>query len=284
MNIVPANAIALALLAIGLASATSAAAAGSGDAAPSPAFNCARARSNVEHLICTTPELAKLDAQLADIFLNSSGQAGVDAKALRRDEDQWLLNVRGACTDIACLKTAYAQRIQALKDQSLQAASPAAYAETRPFHADAALLRNAQALIGKSCDLLSNPASAAAAGYSPIKGFPPVVANGASSRAFANQRARFAFLLATGKDDSAQCHISDVVVLPDPSVANTLLQCNSPLDDPAAMTGIGMRLVGQKKVVAYWAIDTDRQVFNRIALGVLDAQNTLRCQQPETGE
>jgi len=287
MNIFVAGAVAIGLasagaFAVAKASTSNAPTDASGHSAPSPAFNCARAKSNVEHLICTTPELAQLDAQLGDIFLNSSGQAGLDAKALRRDEDQWLLKVRDACSDVACLKTAYEQRIQALQDQSLQAASPAAYAETRPFHADPALWANAKSLIGKSCDSLQTPAPAAA-GYAPIKGFLPVVANGASAHAFAKQGARFVFLFAIGKDGS-QCSISDVVVLPDPRLADALLQCNSPLQDASAMTGIGMRLSGQKKVVAYWAIDTERQVFNRVALGVLDAENSMHCQEPETGE
>jgi uncharacterized protein len=288
MNIFVAGVVAIGLASVGAcpvakASTSDAPSDESGNAIPSPAFNCARAKSIVEHLFCTTPELAKLDAQLGDLFLNSSGQAGLDAKALRRDEDQWLLKVRGACTDVACLKTAYVERIDALKDQSLQAASPAAYAQTRPFHSDAALWTNAKSFIGRPCSALLTPASAAAAGYAPIRGLLPVVANGASAHAFAKHGTRFAFLFATGKDGS-QCSISDVVVLPDPRVADSLLQCNSPLQDASAMTGIGVRLSGQKKVVAYWAINTEKQVFDRIALGVLDAENSMRCQQPETGE
>jgi hypothetical protein len=290
MNILLASAMTIVLASVGQSSTAGASAsnavpnAGSSDSPPTPAFNCARAKSNVEHLICNTPELSKLDAQLGNIFLNSSGQAGLDAKALRRDEDQWLLKVRDVCTDVVCLKTAYQQRIEAMKDHSLRAASPAAYAQTRPFPANPSLLATIRAFVGKPCDLLSDPSAAAAAGFSPVKGFAPVIANGASAHAFAKQASRFEFLFATGKDDSTQCRIADVVVLPGPDIANALLQCNSPIEDPSASTGIGMRLVGKKKLVAYWAIDTERSVLNRIPLDVLDVANTMKCQEPETGE
>jgi uncharacterized protein YecT (DUF1311 family) len=254
----------------------------SDNALPAPGFDCARAKSHVERVICATPELAKLDAQLGDIFLNMSGQTGLDARALRRDEDRWLLKVRGACSDVACLEIAYQKRIGTLKDRSLQTASPVAYAETRPFPAEPSLLANARSFLGKSCDLLLQPSNASASGYLPVKGFLPVVTATASVQAFAKERSRFAFLMANSAD--GQCRIRDVVALPDPSIANALLQCDSPESDDSAMTGIGMRLVGDRKVVAYWSIDTQANKLDRLPLGVLGVENTMRCREPETGE
>ncbi|HTA65283.1 MAG TPA: hypothetical protein VK753_07255 [Xanthomonadaceae bacterium] len=255
---------------------------GPASVSPAPGFDCARAKSNVEHLICSSPDLSRLDAQLGDIFSNASGQAGLDPKALRHDEDVWLSTVRGACTDVACLESAYAHRIEALKNQSLQAASPAAYAQTRPFPVDPSTLAHVRGFIGQSCDILMKPSPDLWSGFSPIKGFMPVIAAGASVRPMMRDQSRFAFL--TTDTDDGGCRISDVVVLPDPGTANAFLQCDSPIPDDAARTGVGMRLVGDRKVVAYWAIDTEHHVLERLPLGVLGVENSMHCREPETGE
>jgi uncharacterized protein len=162
--------------------------------APSPDFDCSRVKSRVLQLICTTPELARLDAQLGNIFRNSSGQAGIDAKALRQSEDVWLATVRNPCGDVACLENAYTHRIEALKDQSLQAASPAAYAETRPFAVDPSTLSHVRGFIGQPCAVLTKPSADMWSGFSPIKGFMPVITSGATVRPVMRDQSRFAFL------------------------------------------------------------------------------------------
>jgi hypothetical protein len=285
MNIRLTGALAIALASPGwvFAAGTSTATATHGPAAPPvPAFSCARAHSPVEHLICTTPELATLDAQLGDLFRNASGQAGLDAKALRKEEDLWLATVRAACTDVPCLESAYGHRIEALKDESLKAASPAAYAQTRPFPADPSMVAHVRGFIGQPCDVLLDPPPGTTTGFAPIKGFMPVISAGGTVHPLVRDQTRYAFLMTT--TDDGKCRISDAVVLPDPDVANALLQCDSPEASDTSTTGIGLRLVGDRKVVAYWAIDNQRHVLERLPLGVLGVENSMHCREPETGE
>jgi hypothetical protein len=75
-----------------------------------------------------------------------------------------------------------------------------------------------------------------------------------------------------------------VVVLPDAQTANALLQCDAPIPSDVERTGIGMRMVGDRKLVAYWAIDTQLHVLERMPIGVLGVEKTMHCREPETGE
>ncbi|WP_186079295.1 lysozyme inhibitor LprI family protein [Burkholderia gladioli] len=84
------------------------ASAGSGAFAPS--FNCSKARSDAEHLICADAELSAKDVELASLFARARA-AVVDKAAFReRTRQQW--NYReSACHDRECLVRWYdAQR------------------------------------------------------------------------------------------------------------------------------------------------------------------------------
>jgi uncharacterized protein len=250
-------------------------------AASDPSFDCRAARSDAEKLICATPELAALDRKLAETFDATRFQGGIDAKALRKDEDRWLVAVRDRCTDVACLKAAYIARNAALLDKSLQAASPAAYAETRPFPAPAEVLSAAKSLIGTQCPDVFSPDSKVFPGFEPVAGFSTVIGKNGYVVVRTRSGIRFAFLLSEADGDLSSCRVSDVVVLPPPSKANAFLQCH--LDDPPS-AGFGMRLAGHRGVVAYWTIDGDQGKIDRVPLGVLAAEDRVRCQEPETGE
>src|ERR1700722_8060256 len=110
---------------------------GAAFAAPSdsagPSFDCGRAHSSVNKLICVTPDIAALDRKLAADFNNAKYQGGSDGKALQAAEDAWLRDVRNKCADAACLRNAYQARDAQILNDSLRAASPAAYADTIPF-------------------------------------------------------------------------------------------------------------------------------------------------------
>lgn len=76
--------------------------------AAGPSFDCTRVTSRVNRMICASPELSALDRQLADHYRVLLAQSGSEAAALRREQAQWLHEVRDPCRDVACIAQAYA--------------------------------------------------------------------------------------------------------------------------------------------------------------------------------
>jgi uncharacterized protein YecT (DUF1311 family) len=76
-------------------------------------FDCAKAATPTEKLICGDPELSQLDGQLAETYRRELDDA-FDPNKLRAKQHMWLRTERDACADAACLKKVYAQRIAAL--------------------------------------------------------------------------------------------------------------------------------------------------------------------------
>ena len=247
-----------------------------------PSFDCTRATSQVNRMICASPKLSGADRSLGETFNTVLNQGGVDAAALRADEAHWLRDVRNACADPACLARVYVQREAALRQKSQRAASPAAFDETRPFPAPAAVLARARARIGTSC--APKPGVGPGGdipGFSRPRGFLPVIFNGGSVEPVQQDRVRFAFMLATPGPDLSRCRVADVVVLPPPKPREAFLQCRI---DAADSYGFGMRQEGRSAVVAYWSIDRDQKVLRREPVGVLGGPGAVRCQEPETGD
>jgi len=251
-------------------------------AADGPSFDCTRVTSQVNRMICASPELAARDRQLAEHFNNMLGQAAFDAAALKREEARWLRDVRDACQDAACVAQAYDARDAELLRRSRHAASPAADSETQPFAVDAGLWTAARALRGNAC--ASGQDLPQAAGYKPVPGALPVMFNGAVVRTRRKLGADFAFLLDTRQ---GACRIVDVVALPPQAHAGNLLQCTVPAADGSSTpqsVGVGLRRTGQKAPIAYWEVDIVAGQFVRQPLGVLGWPDRVRCQEPETGE
>jgi hypothetical protein len=79
----------------------------------SPSFDCAKARSITERLICADPELSRLDRDLGRLYARAR-EASPNPAAFRRDSDaQWALRER-TCRDRECLVRWYAQRREQL--------------------------------------------------------------------------------------------------------------------------------------------------------------------------
>jgi uncharacterized protein len=79
-------------------------------AAGAASFDCAKAGSAVEHMICQDPAVSSLDERLAGAYKAASARdPGV--KAAQRD---WLANTRNKCGTTACLAEAYTARLDAL--------------------------------------------------------------------------------------------------------------------------------------------------------------------------
>ena len=78
-----------------------------------PSFDCSRASSHAEQLICTSPELAHADRLLQQTY-DAALQVVVDKEGLKRSEIDWIRNVRDICTDAPCLESAYENRMEVL--------------------------------------------------------------------------------------------------------------------------------------------------------------------------
>jgi uncharacterized protein len=250
-------------------------------AQPAPSFNCAKATLAVEKTICADPALAAADSDLADTYNSVSNQGGIDAKQLRREENAWLANSRDKCANKSCIEAAYAARKAQLLNESEQAASPAAYAQTRPFPAQADAFGLATAQIGKACSAIGFGGQPPPP-FTIIPGFSIITLPGHYIMPLGIAGSRFAFALTSTPQG---CTITDAVTLPSPQTADHFLQC-APTDPSLGLApGAGMRKSGQPGNIAFWDVDASSNHFTREPLGVLALdQSGLHCQQPETGD
>ncbi|MBR7900986.1 MULTISPECIES: lysozyme inhibitor LprI family protein [Burkholderia] len=76
-------------------------------------FDCSRASSKIEKLICSTPETADADRRLAAAYSAARAKSS-DPNTLKADERNWLANERIACSDAACLLRVTNDRIARL--------------------------------------------------------------------------------------------------------------------------------------------------------------------------
>jgi uncharacterized protein len=103
--------------------------------AQAASFDCAKAATAVERAICANPELSSLDEQAADYYRGARDTTvGKSAPAcLLADQRAWL-QVRNRCTDDACLKRSYLDRLSELdKLQPARRAGEPMTLPPRPF-------------------------------------------------------------------------------------------------------------------------------------------------------
>ena len=81
-----------------------------------PSFDCAKAATNVEVLICGDIELSNLDADLAQAY-KSALSSSQDRSALKRAQVEWLKGRVGRCEDAECVRAAYVDRMAELSNQ-----------------------------------------------------------------------------------------------------------------------------------------------------------------------
>ena len=80
-------------------------------AAGAASFDCAKAGTPVERMICSDPGVSALDQRLADAYKAASAR---DAH-VKESQREWLANTRNRCGTTACLSEAYGARLDALK-------------------------------------------------------------------------------------------------------------------------------------------------------------------------
>lgn len=78
-----------------------------------PSFDCTKAGTSQERLICGDRELSKLDVQMAVAYADARRKS-TDADALKAEQKQWLKNTQRSCSDKVCLVAVYTSRIAEL--------------------------------------------------------------------------------------------------------------------------------------------------------------------------
>ncbi len=80
----------------------------------SAGFDCAKAKTKIEQLICANPKLSELDERVTGLYKKVLEQSPVpeDPKEQQRE---WVKGSRNTCKDAACLEDAYAHRISDLE-------------------------------------------------------------------------------------------------------------------------------------------------------------------------
>ncbi len=76
--------------------------------ASAASFDCTKASSQVEKLICSDRELSDLDSKLGNIYRPKASAS----PSLVTDQKQWLRQQRNLCKTIDCLRAAYLKRIE----------------------------------------------------------------------------------------------------------------------------------------------------------------------------
>jgi uncharacterized protein YecT (DUF1311 family) len=79
-----------------------------------PSFDCQQAVTEQERLICSSEELADLDHLLTDQYKTLMTQT-IHKVELRKNQVQWLTQVRGECHDTKCMSAIYRNRIAQLQ-------------------------------------------------------------------------------------------------------------------------------------------------------------------------
>jgi uncharacterized protein len=87
-------------------------------------FDCAKAASKVEKMICADPVVSQLDSDLARDYSSARPALGAGATCLVSDQRQWLRTVRNRCASVDCLKHVYRERLVELNDLQASAAAP----------------------------------------------------------------------------------------------------------------------------------------------------------------
>ena len=86
------------------------------ESVPRPSFDCARARSQPERLICSDAHLAQLDRELGGLHARARNAAPNEAEFNRRSSQEWARR-EANCQDRLCLLAWFAQRRQQLLDE-----------------------------------------------------------------------------------------------------------------------------------------------------------------------
>lgn len=81
--------------------------------AQAASFDCGKAGTKVEHIICDNPEISELDEELS-VAYKAALKDNQQADSIKQTQKQWMKD-RNSCKDVDCVKSAYQNRLFALK-------------------------------------------------------------------------------------------------------------------------------------------------------------------------
>jgi uncharacterized protein YecT (DUF1311 family) len=84
-----------------------------GITAQAASFDCARAATKVEKLICADAEISKLDEELNTAYKTALKDGKAAADSIKQEQKQWMKG-RNGCADAICVKSAYEVRLRAI--------------------------------------------------------------------------------------------------------------------------------------------------------------------------
>ena len=87
---------------------------GIGHDAAAQSFDCAKAQTRVEKMVCADRGIAELDEYLGRYYAAARAEIPGAGACLQTDQAQWLKSTRDACADGPCLKSAYLNRLAEL--------------------------------------------------------------------------------------------------------------------------------------------------------------------------
>jgi uncharacterized protein len=79
-------------------------------------FDCAKASTKVEHMICDNQDISKLDEELAQSY-KTTLQNQSNIESIKQAQKQWMKE-RNACDFVDCIKSKYKLRLSILKNMS----------------------------------------------------------------------------------------------------------------------------------------------------------------------
>ncbi|WP_303048756.1 lysozyme inhibitor LprI family protein [Luteibacter sp. 22Crub2.1] len=91
----------------------------SGAPAFAASFDCSKASSQAERLVCSDPGLSAIDARMSDAYKSALNAAEEASKPrLLVEQRHWIRYVRDVCETSDCLQAAYTRRIELLSSNS----------------------------------------------------------------------------------------------------------------------------------------------------------------------
>jgi len=85
-----------------------------GGIAQAASFDCSKAATATEKLICANQRISDLDEYLGRYYATARAEVGRGAVCLKPNQRDWLRTVRDACKDAKCLERAYLNRLAEL--------------------------------------------------------------------------------------------------------------------------------------------------------------------------
>jgi len=81
-----------------------------------PSFDCKKATSGQDRMVCEDRELSSLDVEL-NILYSKARENSSDKNILKAEQLDWFKYSRNSCSDASCLKNSYKKRIAQLSNK-----------------------------------------------------------------------------------------------------------------------------------------------------------------------